>query len=78
MSAHDAWLNEGDPANDDPPDADEVRAEMHGLCPVCKADMCLAADRECPCEGEGAEPLTTVDGESVCSEACLSTWEAGE
>lgn len=81
MTNHDAMLNEGA----DPPEmeADELRGEQHERCPMCKRDMCLAdiegmGGREnCPCDGEGAAPLMAVDGQAVCSKACLSTWEAG-
>ena len=79
---HDAWLTEADPQQDE--DLGGLRDANHGRCPVCKADICLAGLPEnigrenCPCDGEGAEPVVCVDGQEVCSLACQSTYEAGQ
>ena len=90
MTCHDDWLLRCEPGHaeyperygDGPSEADELREENHTACPVCKADICQADDEgnvgreNCPCDGDGAVPVMSCDGEALCSEACRATWEA--
>ena len=88
MNRHDDYLTQDDPGHwpenqgDVETMAMEVRAEQHRACLVCKADVCMADEagftgrENCPCDGDGAVPVVSCDGEALCSEACRSTWEA--